>query len=1077
MAGLAPAGVAAAAPGPALTLGASVGAPVHGDTETVTATATAADGSPAPDGTVVTFQIAQSVPWTLSVGAPVVDLAVAPGGAAGWLLRADGSITPLGGAAPLGDARGRLAGPAVALAATPSGAGYWVAAADGTVLAFGDAVLHDVAPGGTMPPTAPVVDLVPTPSGGGYWLLTAGGTTIPFGDAVLAKRLTGPKGNGTAVAMAVTPSGAGYWVMRSDGVIVAYGDAVSAGDASGGASPATPMVGLAASAGGHGYQVVSARGQVFSFGDAGNAGGLPYQAGSLIAGITGAGPGGGYWLVGRDGFVHPLGAAQPFGLSGYPVPTTGGRATLQFSSSAPATSQVDALMPDGGNALGANRVTVQWRSGPAAAVNLWPADPSAYAGNSVSLAATVTDADGFPVDDGVPVAFTATGTGTESPASATPPTLNGQAAFQFASTSTGVSSVTAAAGGVSATTSVTWKTADLRLWLSQAANQVTPGNPAVYTAEVDNSGGLPVPATLTFSLAPALPSTADRGSWACQPGPATLTCRSVVAANQASLLRVHVPAPATGSIAVTGTVRADAGPDENPGDDTASLLTTVGPEPAAPVLSQTVDNEPIGTTTVVTARSDAVPGTLVTFGVDGPAAPLGGGPWTGFAGVPTGDGYWLASASGQVLARGTAPDLGGASGPLAAPVVDLRATPTGAGYWLVTADGTVVARGDALDAGSVTGHLDHPIVGMAATASGAGYWLADSGGGIHAFGDAGGPTAAATVPPGGIVDIEASPTGAGFWLLGADGSVQGVGVRTYGDLKPTHSGYGTLGVVGMAASPSGAGYWIGLEDGGVATFGDGGFLRTTSGRTALGASPTVSLERSSASGLWTMAADGSLLAYGDAPFLGPTAVVPVGYGGTAELRYTATHAGPATVTASVAGSAGPVVSAPLPTTWTSASTGSVRLSPAGTTLAAGTVRRMLALVLDRSGLPVANGTPVTFTASGTGDEDPDAAGATTTGGRATFAFTSATPGTTTVKAGAGAITATTTVRWTAATRPLPPRPRAISTPATVTVVSSSCGAGRSRPAPARSPASPSPPPPAGSASPPGPPTIWPGSVA
>src|SRR5439155_8037950 len=133
--------------------------------------------------------------------------------------------------------------------------------------------------------------------------------------------------------------------------------------------------------------------------------------------------------------------------------------------------------------------------------------------------------------------------------------------------------------------------------------------------------------------------TFDRGPWACDTGPGTMTCRATVPANQFSLLQFHLRPQSSGTFTVTGTVSADAGPDGDPSDDTASVTTTVGPEPGPPVLSQGLDSDTIGTSHLVTARSDAANGTLVTFGLDGPAAPPPGGPWTGFAGTPTGDRY------------------------------------------------------------------------------------------------------------------------------------------------------------------------------------------------------------------------------------------------------------------------------------------------------------------------------------------------------------------------------------------------------------------------------------------------------
>ena len=81
VAGLAPAvrpAGASAPSGPTLTLSQDADSRVHGETHTVTATATAADGTPVPDGTIVTFQIDQTTPWSLTVGSPAVELSSLP---------------------------------------------------------------------------------------------------------------------------------------------------------------------------------------------------------------------------------------------------------------------------------------------------------------------------------------------------------------------------------------------------------------------------------------------------------------------------------------------------------------------------------------------------------------------------------------------------------------------------------------------------------------------------------------------------------------------------------------------------------------------------------------------------------------------------------------------------------------------------------------------------------------------------------------------------------------------------------------------------------------------------------------
>jgi hypothetical protein len=110
----------------------------------------------------------------------------------------------------------------------------------------------------------------------------------------------------------------------------------------------------------------------------------------------------------------------------------------------------------------------------------------------------------------------------------------------------------------------------------------------------------------------------------------------------------------------------------------------------------------------------------------------------GIAGWPDGLGYWVAQATGGVVADGGARYYGSLAGrKLNAPVVGIAATPTGKGYWLVEANGGVYGFGTAHFYGSMAGHhLLRPFVGMAATPDGRGYWLVAADGGVFTFGDA-----------------------------------------------------------------------------------------------------------------------------------------------------------------------------------------------------------------------------------------------------------------------------------------------------------------------------------------------------
>jgi hypothetical protein len=66
-------------------------------------------------------------------------------------------------------------------------------------------------------------------------------------------------------------------------------------------------------------------------------------------------------------------------------------------------------------------------------------------------------------------------------------------------------------------------------------------------------------------------------------------------------------------------------------------------------------------------------------------------------------------------------------------------TPSGGGYWILDANGQVFSYGDAAPLGSVavntTGDFD-PAAAIVATADGGGYWVASALGAVYSFGDA-----------------------------------------------------------------------------------------------------------------------------------------------------------------------------------------------------------------------------------------------------------------------------------------------------------------------------------------------------
>jgi hypothetical protein len=231
------------------------------------------------------------------------------------------------------------------------------------------------------------------------------------------------------------------------------------------------------------------------------------------------------------------------------------------------------------------------------------------------------------------------------------------------------------------------------------------------------------------------------------------------------------------------------------------------------------------------------------------------------------EGYYIATAGGNVTSYGDAQFQGGLAHVPTAPIVDIVTTGDDGGYWMVGSDGQVYNFGDATYFGGMGGvKLNKPIVGMAVTPDDAGYWLVASDGGIFAFVDAtyyGSTGGMRLNKP--IVGMATTPDGAGYWLVASDG-----GIFSFGDAPY----YGSTGgmrlnkpIVGMAPTPDGGGYWLVASDGGIFTFGDAPFYGST-GAIKLNR-PIVGMAASpDGAGYWLVASDGGIFSFGDAPYLG-----------------------------------------------------------------------------------------------------------------------------------------------------------------------------------------------------------------
>jgi hypothetical protein len=189
------------------------------------------------------------------------------------------------------------------------------------------------------------------------------------------------------------------------------------------------------------------------------------------------------------------------------------------------------------------------------------------------------------------------------------------------------------------------------------------------------------------------------------------------------------------------------------------------------------------------------------------------------------DGYWLATANGQVYGNGAAQSFGNvATSAVTGPVVGIAATPTTKGYWVVTANGMVSAFGDAQFYGDLPDLGKHvkDIVAIAPTSNGEGYYLVGADGGFFTFGDAkfAGSLPGIHIHVHDVVGMVATPSGAGYLLVGADGGVFSFGQsHFYGSLPGIHKNVHDIRAI--LPSSAGTGYILVGADGGAFTFGSG----------------------------------------------------------------------------------------------------------------------------------------------------------------------------------------------------------------------------------------------------------------
>ncbi|TML41603.1 MAG: hypothetical protein E6G27_06925 [Actinobacteria bacterium] len=422
-------------------------------------------------------------------------------------------------------------------------------------------------------------------------------------------------------------------------------------------------------------------GRVFNFGPGEFNLSLPQPNPSQVRELL-ASPrsGGGYWIQSADGSVYPFSTATSFG-DVYESTTSGGVASLAFTSTIPGPSSVFAVASPGPEAVFSLQLHGQWLPGPPAGVDVVTTAPTTTVGDPVKAEVSVFDEFGNDVADGTGVVLDAGGTGGETPRSAGAAAAGGVASFTLTSTRPGTSTLTARVGAVEG-----------------SAQEVWSPRPGYWFVAAD--GGI-------FSFAAPF-----YGS---------------------GLVRSRVVAMVSSPTGHGYWLLGNDGQVAAKGD-----ALGVGAAPGRlnrPIVAMAA--EPSGRGYWLVASD----GGVFSIGDAGFYGSTGSihlnQPIIGAAATRSGGGYWFVAADGGIFSFGDAGFYGSTGSiHLSKPIVGMTATPSGQGYWLVASDGGIFSFGDAQFHGSTGAiHLNQPIVGMAAPDLG-GYWLVASDGGIFSFGDA-----------------------------------------------------------------------------------------------------------------------------------------------------------------------------------------------------------------------------------------------------------------------------------------------------------------------------------------------------
>jgi uncharacterized repeat protein (TIGR01451 family) len=295
-----------------------------------------------------------------------------------------------------------------------------------------------------------------------------------------------------------------------------------------------------------------------------------------------------------DQFGNPVANGTPISfttslgtLSSGTAATSGGSASVTLSSTISGVATVTAAV----GSLSATAL-VTFTPGAPFTLTLTAVPSTLPAGHSSALTATATDQFGNPVANGTPISFT-TSLGTLS--SGTAATNGGSASVTLSSTISGVATVTAAVGSLSATALVTFTPgAPFTFTLTAIPSTLPAGHSSALTATATDQFGNPVANGTPISFTTSL-GTLSSGTAATSGGSASVTLSSTIAG-------VATVTAAVGSLSATALVTFTPG---------APFTFTFTLTPAVIVANGI--SQSVGTATVVDQYGNPVSGVSVNF--------------------------------------------------------------------------------------------------------------------------------------------------------------------------------------------------------------------------------------------------------------------------------------------------------------------------------------------------------------------------------------------------------------------------------------------------------------------------------